>query len=1011
MDAQYIASSWDQLADSLMGADPSDNTTLENIPRQLLEIAADLVQHGDDERAAELREYATDIQQHFQQPIPAIQERLCQIMDEVDRALQDDRSTTSCTQVTVKPPTLRTPAACGSSALLMLFTDISNDELLVAEQNLALLGGTFQPEILDRIQRAIGGIRDGAIACGATGVVPVAQSIASLVGACIAPAGRLPATLSELLTRTIAVLRHEMSQLRLLVCAEGHAYDPQLAAISLEAEVLRQNLESAAVPAATEPSPVLTAIHSPARGSSAMLMLFTDDAAEYLDRAEQGLMALEEAPDAVTLERVIEALQELQQGAAQCGVSGLASTVQQVLATLSAVQQGRQPITARHFDLLLQATDLLRAELTRLRQQISIADFDYDPRHATLIAELAALEAGNPSCEVAGIEPEVASNPSPSEALASRDILSAMAADPGMLTMFVSEASEHLDAGERQLLILEGNPADTGAINAVFRAFHSLKGTAGFVELHEIVGVAHHAEDLLDKVREGTLPLTGDVLDVALASLDTLKRMVDGVRHCVATGAPFRCDSERETLISRLKAVVSGETTIPSKAGPVSAPIVHPSVQRPPELLAATPTTSDRPVAAVAAPAPPASTAAEIPPRATPNEAVKVDRARLDQLVDLIGELVICESMMFEDAAPHQVDARADERSEANRNQLRKITRELQELGLALRMVPISGVFQKVTRMVRDLSKKLNKAVDLKLEGEETELDKTVVDQMADPLVHIVRNSLDHGIEESTADRVAAGKPERATITLRAFHQSGNVCIEIQDDGRGLNRKRILAKARERGLIGENQQLKDEEICNLVFAAGFSTAAQVTDISGRGVGMDVVRRNIESLRGCVDLTSVEGQGTTLTLRLPLTMGLIDGMIVQAGAERFIVPTSSIVELIRPAPDQLARVQGKGEVLAVRGRNVPVFRLGETFDIAEDETSDRNTIVVVVEDRDRQAGIAVDRILGQQQVVIKSLGELSKSDGLAGCAVLPDGRVGLILDVPGTLSAARRRLPA
>lgn len=391
-------------------------------------------------------------------------------------------------------------------------------------------------------------------------------------------------------------------------------------------------------------------------------------------------------------------------------------------------------------------------------------------------------------------------------------------------------------------------------------------------------------------------------------------------------------------------------------------------------------------------------------------EAVKVDADRLDRLIDTIGELVIAESMargmclsLIDSAAVHASSSDTAARTRLTRQigQLDKITRELQEMGTSLRMVPIRATFQKMARLVRDLSKKANKTVEFVTVGDDTELDRNVVDKIGDPLVHMVRNAVDHGIEKSPEDRVKAGKPATATVCLRAFHKGGSIFIEIEDDGRGLNREAIIAKARERGIISEGQSLSDREIWGLIFEPGFSTAKEITDVSGRGVGMDVVKRSIDSLRGQVEIATQPGKGSVFTIRLPLTLAIIDGMVIRVGKERFIIPTLSMVMSVRPDEKNVSSVVGKSEMLQLQGELLPLFRLGKLLN--SEGACERVTegIVVVVESDGRKTGLLIDEILGQQQIVIKSLGEAMQGiDGIAGAAIMPDGRVGLILDVGG-----------
>jgi two-component system chemotaxis sensor kinase CheA len=385
-------------------------------------------------------------------------------------------------------------------------------------------------------------------------------------------------------------------------------------------------------------------------------------------------------------------------------------------------------------------------------------------------------------------------------------------------------------------------------------------------------------------------------------------------------------------------------------------------------------------------------------------ETVKVDADRLDRLVEMIGELVIAESMVSQSSKSGQMGTSGFLR---HLNELDKITRELQQMGMSLRMVPLRATFQKMARLVRDLSKKSGKQVEFVMAGEDTELDKTVVDRIGDPLVHMIRNAVDHGLEACPDDRVRAGKNATGRVELRAFHKGGNIYIEIQDDGRGLDRDAILAKGRERGLIADGETPSDRDIYNLIFHPGFSTAKKVTDVSGRGVGMDVVKRNIDSLRGQVEIRTEVGKGSTFSIRLPLTLAIIDDMVVRVGAERYIIPTLSVLISIRPEPSQLSTVLGRGQLLSHQGREIPLFRLDEVFHIGGAEKDPTKALAVVVEDDGRHVVLLVDELLGQQQIVIKSLGESVRGiTGISGGAIMPDGKVGLILDVGGVIRLAQ-----
>jgi two-component system chemotaxis sensor kinase CheA len=348
-----------------------------------------------------------------------------------------------------------------------------------------------------------------------------------------------------------------------------------------------------------------------------------------------------------------------------------------------------------------------------------------------------------------------------------------------------------------------------------------------------------------------------------------------------------------------------------------------------------------------------------------------------------------------------------------NLSELARITKDLQRTAMSLRMVPVRATFQKMHRVVRDLSAKLGKKVELYTEGEDIELDRTIVEEISDPLVHMIRNSIDHGIEPLRV-RQERNKPEKGTLRLRAFHQGGNIVIEIRDDGNGLDSAAILAKARERGLVKPGEQLAAEEIFQLIFAPGFSTAPKVTETSGRGVGMDVVKRNVEKLRGKIAIASRLGEGSTISIYLPLTLAIIDGLLVGVGEHRYIIPTLTVSESFRPAPGAIKTVQGRGEMIEVRGRLRPLVRLYKDLGLTPATTDPSQSIVVVVQSADEARCVLVDRLLGKQEVVIKSLGDTFLSNRyVAGAAILGDGRVGLILDTQALIQSegpARRAAP-
>jgi two-component system, chemotaxis family, sensor kinase CheA len=580
-------------------------------------------------------------------------------------------------------------------------------------------------------------------------------------------------------------------------------------------------------------------------------------------------------------------------------------------------------------------------------------------------------------------------------------------ADGELVRLFCSESQDLLQDIEQGVLVLEERPEDKDTLATVFRAFHTFKGNASVMKLTVIQRLAHELESLLDAARRGAYRLDRRAIDAILAGADAFKRFIDEMAVQIeGTRVGQQISLPVAAVIEDVRGMLSAPQQ-PAAAPPAApaAPTAAPAIAVPPApAIAAEPAAiTPRPTPEVVAEPAPLPLPAAAGAGAGSAGLIRVDTAKLDGLIDLVGELVIAQSMVTQNS---DLQAVASEQLARSLGQLRGISTELQRTALSLRMVPVRGTFQKMARLVRDLSGQVGKEIRLVLEGEETEVDRTLVEELGDPLVHMIRNAADHGIESPT-DRVAAGKDPSGTITLRAFHKGGMVFLQIQDNGRGLSVSRIRGKAIERGLISAQESLTDREVLDLIFAPGFSLASTVTDLSGRGVGMDVVRRNIERLRGTIEIDSIEGRGTTFTIGLPLTLAIIEGLLVQVGDQRFVVPTLSVRESFRPLPSMLSVVQGRGEMVSVRGTLVPLLRLANHLHIPDAVTDPTQGIVMVLEAGQDCRCVLVDALVGKQEVVIKSLGEtFQNQQEFAGAAILGDGRVGLILD---TTSLVRLKL--
>ena len=567
-------------------------------------------------------------------------------------------------------------------------------------------------------------------------------------------------------------------------------------------------------------------------------------------------------------------------------------------------------------------------------------------------------------------------------------------ADRDLLPDFITESNECVTNSEAALLQLEANPSDEEAINTVFRAFHTVKGTSAFLGLSRIAAFAHEAESLLSRVRDKDIAYTRGCADLSLRSADMLKELLVSVGRALATDGRLPLPAGYHEL---LDALAGYDPTRDANGVALSAPVKDSDDIFP---AADASSAKEAPTAPAATDASASSTARRAP---SDDATIRVRTDRLDRLIDMVGELVIAQSMIAGDESfgtgkQHELLRKVTHAG--------KIVRELQDLSMSMRMVPLRPTFQKLARVVRDTAAKAGKQVQFITEGDDVEIDRNMVDRLGDPLVHMVRNAVDHGVE-APDKRQAAGKPSVGIVRLHAYHASGNVVVELKDDGNGLHRDKIAKKAVEKGLIESDKGLTDSEVFNLIFAPGFSTAEKITDISGRGVGMDVVRRNLEAIRGRCDISSTPGQGTTFAIRLPLTLAVTDGMLVRVGDERFIVPLTHIHMSFRPEPAMLSTVVGKGEMVLLRGELMPVIRLHRLFEVPNAIENPMDALLMIVGDGSRRTALLVDDLLGQQQVVAKALGDgLGKVAGVSGGAILGDGRVGLILDVNETVLLAQ-----
>jgi two-component system chemotaxis sensor kinase CheA len=580
-------------------------------------------------------------------------------------------------------------------------------------------------------------------------------------------------------------------------------------------------------------------------------------------------------------------------------------------------------------------------------------------------------------------------------------IIATIKEDPELVQGFLDESTEQLILIENGLISWEEAPEDLSVIDNVFRPFHTIKGVSGFLNLSDINGFAHIYEDLLDDARKGKVVYNEALAEVVFAGIDALKTMISAVAESSNSGSYVAHGVDLQKFARMITAAREGKTVEGISPKPA----------------ASAPVKKEQPAAKPAAQADNADTSdLELNPDADRKTAgrslnktdssVKVATSKMDNLIDLVGELVVTQNMVVQNEA---IRNSHDKRLQRDVGQLKRITSSLQDLSMSLRMVPIKDTFQRMHRIVRDISRKSGKKIVLETYGEDTELDRNMVEELYEPLVHMIRNNCDHGIEAPEV-RKKLGKAETGIITLSAFYKGGMVYIEVTDDGKGIDKEFIRKKAIEKGLCSPADKLTESEILNFIFAPGFSTSSVVTDISGRGVGMDVVRKAITKLRGSIDIKTTVNKGTTMQMRLPLTLAIIDGVIVRVGQERYIIPTLSIKESMMASAGTFNKIVGRGETIFIRGRIIPLLRLHEVFHIENSVKDPKEGLLIIVESDGREAALLVDDMMDKQEIVIKSLGDgLNKIEGLAGGAIMSDGNVGLIIDIPTLLPKVTARI--
>ena len=628
---------------------------------------------------------------------------------------------------------------------------------------------------------------------------------------------------------------------------------------------------------------------------------------------------------------------------------------------------------------------------------------------------------------------------------------------------FLIEAFELIEQIDHDLVELEANPEDLELLNRIFRVAHTVKGSSSFLNFDVLTELTHHMEDVLNKARKGELKITPDIMDVVLESVDMMKGLLESIRD---NGSDAAAGIDIKNICVRLTQISEGEApsaAAEAPAAPAPEPVKEPEPAAPAEEAA--PEVSDaelsklsdseveaeierllkvrkaedqarRASKGIAPKSPeeiaPATSAAPAPaPKPAPSrerdadkkvpaassssavaqeQTIRVEVKRLDHLMNLIGELVLGKNRLlkiYDDVEERYEGEKFLEELNQVVSSLSLVTTDIQLAVMKTRMLPIAKVFNKFPRMIRDLSRELGKQIDLEISGEETELDKSIVEEIGDPLVHIIRNSCDHGIEDPET-RKAMGKPEKGLVQLKAYNEGNHIVVEIVDDGKGLDADMLKAKSIEKGIITEREAdaMSEKEAFGLIFKPGFSTAAKVTNVSGRGVGMDVVKTNIEKLNGIIDIESEVGKGTVMKLKIPLTLAIIQSLLVGTQEEFYAIPLASVLETVRVPIDDIYTIDGKN-VLRLRDEVLSLVRLSDVFGVNKVFDGGDQTYVVIIGVAEAKLGIIVDTLVGQEEIVIKSMGDyLQNIPGIAGATIRGDGRVTLIIDVGAMMEMAK-----
>jgi two-component system, chemotaxis family, sensor kinase CheA len=760
-----------------------------------------------------------------------------------------------------------------------------------------------------------------------------------------------------------------------------------------------------------------------------ILISFIAEGYERLDDAEAQLAKIGGGDDTSVLNCVFRLFHSVKGSAGFLGFEEIKKLTHEAETLLDVFLKEKHDVDQESLDVVFATIDVLRTLIGIVEKEYGDETGAEKAREQTaaLVAHIAKLRGvgqapgatpastpASPTHAQSAIQsatiPVGKAAPSPvANAITLSDLVTA-----DMVARFTGECADACDLIEKTVLVMDSAKPNEEEINAVFRHVHTMKGNSGFFGYAYLESVCMGLEGTLDLARKAKRPVGEALISGIIETVDRIRSALSSLE--VTDGAASEKPVAREGPAAPTGAVMRG--SIEAQYKPIGEILIDMGVVRD-EVLQEALSEQERPIGEILVQKgivdrENVEKALKIQKEATrgPTSAaesvgdivrkeIRVDTSKLDKLFELVGELITAESMLINSAGAIATEQDEFMKSFANLN---KISREIQETSMMIRMIPLDGLFQKMTRLVRDLSRKTDKPVNFIVSGQDTEMDKNVIEQISDPLVHILRNAIDHGLE-SREERARRGKAETGTVRMNARYEGSDIWISVRDDGAGIDREAILAKAAEKGILrGDPATMGDKEVFSYIFEPGFSTAKVVSDVSGRGVGLDVVKKNLETIRGTIDIKTVPGEGTEFILAIPLTMAIIDGITVRAGKNRYSIPLSDIIEFFKVGECQIAHGGKNGETINIRSEFLPLIRIHEVFGIKDAVTDVRDGILIVVQNNGKKACLLIDEVIGNQQIVVKSLsGYLGKVGGISGCSILGDGSVSFIIDTGKLIS--------